>query len=249
MNFDLVLGDWQSMDGVRVATTRRYELDGRLVQEVKIASGKINGAAASGLLSMPDKFRAAASRPASGAAVPYQWVIRRQFIGTYLDSDVPSYDTRATSGLRLVELAPGVQHVVGGSHHTLLVALRDSVVAFDAPVSDWHSNWVLNASRARFAGKPVKYLVLTHHHMDHAGDMDHAGGLRAYAAQGATLIVGQGTAEHYRRCWPRRSRATSTSARATCGGPRSSRWPSATSSATASARCTPTGSTTRTPTG
>jgi glyoxylase-like metal-dependent hydrolase (beta-lactamase superfamily II) len=125
--------------------------------------------------------------------VPYQWVIRRQFIGTYLDSDAPSYDTRATSSLRLVELAPGVQHVVGGSHHTLLVEMRDAIVAFDAPVSDGHSNWVLGAAKSKFGGKPVKYLVLTHHHMDHAG------GLRAYAAQGATLIVGKGTADHYRR--------------------------------------------------
>jgi glyoxylase-like metal-dependent hydrolase (beta-lactamase superfamily II) len=192
VTFDLVPGDWQTTDGVRVATTRRYELNGRLVQETKITSAKINGAVASDLLAIPQTFAAAVSKPATGA-VPYQWIIRRQFIGTYLDSDVPSYDTRGSTGLRLVELAPGVQHVVGGSHHTLLVELRDSVVAFDAPVSDWHSNWVLNASRAKFAGKPVKYLVLTHHHMDHAG------GLRAYAAQGATLIVGKGTAEHYRR--------------------------------------------------
>jgi metallo-beta-lactamase superfamily protein len=39
----------------------------------------------------------------------------------------------------------------------------------------------------------VKYLVLTHHHMDHAG------GLRAFVAQGATLVVGPGTTAHYRR--------------------------------------------------
>ena len=61
------------------------------------------------------------------------------------------------------------------------------------PVSDWQSKWVLNEAKTRFPGKPVKYLVLTHHHMDHAG------GLRAYAAQGATLVVGQGTAAHYRK--------------------------------------------------
>ena len=35
--------------------------------------------------------------------------------------------------------------------------------------------------------------MLTHHHMDHAG------GLRAYAAQGAPLVVGKGAADHYRR--------------------------------------------------
>ena len=39
----------------------------------------------------------------------------------------------------------------------------------------------------------MKFLVLTHHHMDHAG------GVRAFAAQGATIVVGQGNGEHFRR--------------------------------------------------
>jgi glyoxylase-like metal-dependent hydrolase (beta-lactamase superfamily II) len=60
-------------------------------------------------------------------------------------------------------------------------------------VSDGHSNWILNAARTKYPGKPVRFLVLTHHHMDHAG------GVRAFAAQGATIIVGQGNGEHFRR--------------------------------------------------
>jgi glyoxylase-like metal-dependent hydrolase (beta-lactamase superfamily II) len=95
--------------------------------------------------------------------------------------------------LRLVELAPGVMHAVGGSHHSLVVEMRDHLIVFDAPVSDWQSNWLLGAARGKFPGKPVKYLVLTHHHMDHAG------GVRSYAAQGATLVVGKGNGEHFRR--------------------------------------------------
>jgi glyoxylase-like metal-dependent hydrolase (beta-lactamase superfamily II) len=71
--------------------------------------------------------------------------------------------------------------------------MSDYLIVFDAPVSDGQSKWVLDAARAKFPGNPVRYLVLTHHHMDHAG------GLRAYAAQGATLVVGKGAAEHYRR--------------------------------------------------
>jgi len=39
----------------------------------------------------------------------------------------------------------------------------------------------------------VKYLVLTHHHMDHAG------GIRAYADAGVTIVTGPGTAAHFRR--------------------------------------------------
>ena len=192
VSYDLVLADWQTMDGVRVASSRKYELNGRPIMEVKITEGKVNAPIAADRLAIPDAFRTGAPKPATGH-VPYQWVIRRQFIGTYLDSDVPSYDTRATSGLRLVELAPGVQHVVGGSHHSLIVEMREYLIVFDAPVGDWHSKWILDAARTKYPGKPVKYLVLTHHHMDHAG------GLRAFAAQGATLIVSQGTGEHFRR--------------------------------------------------
>jgi glyoxylase-like metal-dependent hydrolase (beta-lactamase superfamily II) len=191
--FDLVLSDWQVVEGVRMATTRAYELNGRKVAEVKVTETKVNAPATADRFVIPDAFRTGAARPAATDRVPYQWVIRRQFIGTYLDSDAPSYDTRGSTGLRFVELSPGVQHVTGGSHHSLLVEMRDHLIVFDAPVSDGHSKWVLETAKAKYPGKPVKYLVLTHHHMDHAG------GLRAYAAQGATIVVGRGTAGHYRR--------------------------------------------------
>jgi glyoxylase-like metal-dependent hydrolase (beta-lactamase superfamily II) len=192
VTYDLVLSDWQTFEGVKIATTRKYELNGRTVAETKLAAVRPNASYASDRLAIPAAFKTDAPKRATGA-VPYQWVIRRQFIGAYLDSDHPSFDTRATSSLRLVELAPGVHHVVGGSHHSLLVEMKDHLVVFDAPINDAHSIWVVGQARAKFPNKPVKYLVLTHHHMDHAG------GLRGYAAQGATLVVGQGAAAHYRK--------------------------------------------------
>jgi glyoxylase-like metal-dependent hydrolase (beta-lactamase superfamily II) len=192
VTYDMVLGDWFPFEGVRIPTTRTYELNGRKVVEAKITEGRINGPAPAERLTIPAAFKTGASKPAAGA-VPYQWVIRRQFIGTYLDSDVPSYDTKGSQGLRLVELAPGVQHVVGGSHHSLMVEMRDHLVVFDAPVGDGQTNLVLALAATKFPGKPVKYLVLTHHHMDHAG------GVRGYVAQGATLVVGQGAGAHFRK--------------------------------------------------
>ncbi len=191
--FDVALSDWQVVEGVRIATTRTYELNGRRMAEVKLTETTVNAPAAADRFAIPDAFKTGAARPAAADRVPYQWVLRRQFIGAYLDSDAPSYDTRGSSGLRFVELSPGVQHVTGGSHHSLLVEMRDHLIVFDAPVSDSYSKWVLDAAKAKYPGKPVKYLVLTHHHMDHAG------GLRAYVAQGATIVAGRGTAAHYRR--------------------------------------------------
>lgn len=192
VTYDAVLGDWQTVQGVKVARSVQHELNGRTVVDTRVTELAVNGPVGADRLQIPAAFRQGAAAPAT-RNVPYQWVLRRQFIGVYLDSEAPSFDRRATASLRLMELGPGIQHVVGGSHNSLVVEMKDSLVVFDAPVSDWQSNWTLSAIRAKYLNKPVKYLVLTHHHMDHAG------GLRAYAASGATLVVGKGTSEHYRR--------------------------------------------------
>jgi glyoxylase-like metal-dependent hydrolase (beta-lactamase superfamily II) len=196
VNYDLAFADWQPMvasGGVRVPLSQRYELNGRVVADIRWTQLTVNPPLNPAGMSVPETVRGTAARPATGTQIPYQWVLRRQFIGTYLDSDSTSFDTLAGGGLRLNELAPGVDHVVGGTHHALVVNMRDHLIVFDAPVSDWQSNWSMRAAHGKYGPKPVRYLVLTHHHMDHAG------GLRAYMAQGATLVVGRGTAAHYRR--------------------------------------------------
>jgi glyoxylase-like metal-dependent hydrolase (beta-lactamase superfamily II) len=192
VNYDLVLTDWQMTGAVRMATSQRYELNGRTVADIRITHAAANPAINPAGMAVPAPLLKTAARPAVGN-IPYQWVMRRQFIGTYLDSDNPGFDTQSTQSLRLQELAPGVQHVVGGSHNALVVDMRDHLIVFDAPVNDGQSNWTIRTAQARYGAKPVRYLVLTHHHMDHAG------GLRAYLAQGATLVVGRGATAHYRR--------------------------------------------------
>ena len=192
VTYDMVLSDWRDFGGVKVAMNRKYELNGRPVQEVQLTDFRANVPVDAAKFQVPAELKGDAAKPAAGN-VPYQWVIRRQFIGTYLDSEHRSFDTRATSSLRLNELAPGVFHVVGGSHNSLLVEMADHLVMVDAPVSDEQSLWVVNTARQRFPGKPIRWLVLTHHHMDHAG------GLRGVLAEGSVLVVGQGAREHFRR--------------------------------------------------
>ena len=143
-------------------------------------------------LQVPAELREGAAKPAR-RDVPYQWVIRRQFIGTYLDSDNVSFDAKGSPGLRLQQLAPGVFHVRGGSHNSLLVEMSDHLIMVDAPVTDGQSMWWWARRGRSFPGKPIRWLVLTHHHMDHAG------GIRALLAEGATLVVGQGAGAHFRK--------------------------------------------------
>ena len=103
------------------------------------------------------------------------------FLGRLLDSDKVYYPENG--GFKLVELAPNVQHVQGGTANNLIVAMKDGLVIFDAPVDEGQSRWVIDAAKAKYPGKPVKQLVMTHHHMDHSG------GTRTFAAEGAEIVI------------------------------------------------------------
>jgi len=179
-NYDMVLADWKQVGGIKMAHSLSYRLNGTEVQRIAYKEVTPNPTIAADTFAVGDDVKAKAKPPAT-EDVPYQWVLRRIFLGRFLDSDkvvVP-----ANGELKLVELAPNVQQVVGGSANNLIVAMKDGLVVFDAPVSDVQSRWVIDAAKAKYPGKPVKYLVLTHHHMDHTG------GMRAYVAEGATVIV------------------------------------------------------------
>jgi glyoxylase-like metal-dependent hydrolase (beta-lactamase superfamily II) len=189
--YDLVLSDWRDVAGAKIAHRHVYQLNGRTVIDTQLSNVKVNPAAVAGQFDIPAEFRKVAAMPQM--SIPYQWVIRRQFIGTYLDSDAIAWDPASSAGLRLQEVAPGVQLTQGGSHNSLIVEMRDHLIVFDAPVSDAYSQWVLDQAKAKYPGKPVRTLVLTHHHMDHAS------GTRAYAAQGATVVVGAGNGAHFRQ--------------------------------------------------
>src|SRR6185436_7713584 len=91
--YDLVLSDWRDVGGIKVAHTQSYELNGREVIHIQLDEVQLNPAIAPAALEIPAELAAGAPAPAT-ADVPYQWVIRRQFIGTYLDSDAISYDPK-----------------------------------------------------------------------------------------------------------------------------------------------------------
>jgi glyoxylase-like metal-dependent hydrolase (beta-lactamase superfamily II) len=180
---DVVFGDWRDEAGVKFPRLVTYELNGREVARYQFTEITVNPSLTSDAFAMPAEARTTA-RPVATESVPYQWMLRRQYMGVLMDSDPVNYDADAVSGLRLVEVAPGIQHAVGGTHNSLIVEMNDHLIVFDAPMNEWQSTWTINAAKAKYPGKPIKHLVLTHHHSDHAG------GARTYVAEGASVVVG-----------------------------------------------------------
>jgi glyoxylase-like metal-dependent hydrolase (beta-lactamase superfamily II) len=191
-DYDLVLSDWRATGGVRYPFHQVQQLNGRTVIDTTIDEVAVNPALDSGLFAVPEALRSGAPHQAAGA-VPFQWVLRRQFYGVFLDSDALTFDTGMRSSLELTDLAPGVTEVTGGSHNSLIVELADGLVAYDAPGDDGRSKWTIEQAAQKYPGKPFKYLVLSHHHVDHAA------GLRTFVAAGATLVVGKGDAAYFRK--------------------------------------------------
>jgi glyoxylase-like metal-dependent hydrolase (beta-lactamase superfamily II) len=179
-NYDLVMDEWRDVGGVKIAHALSYQLNGMQVQRMAYSQVEANPKIEPDALSVGEQYKMA-SASAAPKDVPYQWVLRRLFLGRFLDSD--KVVVAANASLKLVELAPNVQQVVGGTANNLIVEMKDGLVVFDAPCCETQSRWVIEAAKEKYPGKPIKYLVLTHHHMDHTG------GSRAYVAEGATVIV------------------------------------------------------------
>jgi len=68
-------------------------------------------------------------------------------------------------------------------YNSLVVGFKDYVFVMEAPIGDSTSRQVIAEIKKLFPGKPIRYLAVTHHHDDHAG------GIRTYIAEGATLIA------------------------------------------------------------
>jgi glyoxylase-like metal-dependent hydrolase (beta-lactamase superfamily II) len=88
------------------------------------------------------------------------------------------------------QVKPGVWQITGGSHNTMVVEQSNGLVIADAPLYNERSEAILAWAKLQYPNKPVKWVVLTHHHDDHVG------GLRAFAAEGAKILVGA-TAESF----------------------------------------------------
>ena len=93
------------------------------------------------------------------------------------DATAPAVVVRST------QMASGVWRISGGSHHSVAVEFADFVAVVEAPQNEARSLAVIAEIRRVIPDKPIRYVVNTHHHADHAG------GLRTYLAQSATVVT------------------------------------------------------------
>lgn len=92
----------------------------------------------------------------------------------------------------VTKLSEGVYFLNGMSagsfwfYSQLFVVFKDYVLVVESPLNNGISQMVMAKIKELIPGKPIKYLVPTHYHFDHFG------GIRAYLAEGATVVTTPG---------------------------------------------------------
>jgi hypothetical protein len=89
------------------------------------------------------------------------------------------------------KLAEGVWLLGGGTHNSVVVEFNDFVAVVEAPQNEARSLAVIAEANRLAPNKMIRYVINTHHHMDHAG------GLRTYLSQGTTIVTHESNKQYY----------------------------------------------------
>jgi glyoxylase-like metal-dependent hydrolase (beta-lactamase superfamily II) len=118
-------------------------------------------------------------------------------VNASLTLDAPSsvrQPPAAATGLVPESISPGIW-IVPGAAKSVVVEFRDHLIVVDAPENESRSVAVIEAIKKSIPAKPIRYVINTHSHFDHSG------GLRTYAAEGATVVTHAGNIAYYQQAW------------------------------------------------
>src|SRR5205823_14506967 len=75
--------------------------------------------------------------------------------------------------------------LITGGYAVIAVDFKDGIALIECGQSEPRALAVIAEAKRLIPGKPIKYLINTHSHIDHSS------GLRAFVAEGATILTHQ----------------------------------------------------------
>lgn len=90
------------------------------------------------------------------------------------------------------KVSDGVWHFAGGS---VVIEMQNSITVVEAPTDEARSLATIEWIKKNVPGKPIRYIVNTHTHFDHAG------GVRTFAAEGAAVVTHAGNIPYFEQMW------------------------------------------------
>ena len=162
---EIVFADYRRVGPLMVPTRRTQRVAGEIVQDHQYADVRVNARPADSLFARPPGLTEVAQTS---------------------NAPQPERVTQVAPGIHLLEnAAPG--------YNMLVAEFVDHLVVVDAPNTSAVTERAIATIKRALPGKPIRYVVPTHHHGDHAG------GVRSFVAEGATIVTTAGNASFFRR--------------------------------------------------
>jgi glyoxylase-like metal-dependent hydrolase (beta-lactamase superfamily II) len=92
------------------------------------------------------------------------------------------------------KLGDGMYLVLGG-YAAIIADFKDYIVIVEGGQNDQRTEAVIAEAKKLVPNKQIRYVINTHQHFDHSG------GLRAYVAEGATIVTHQINKPYYEKIW------------------------------------------------
>ena len=113
---------------------------------------------------------------------------------------VPDAARNVAERVTAEKVADGVWFLAGGSHNSVLIELQDRLVLVETPLNDARTLAVIEQVKALVPGKPIRTVVNSHQHFDHAG------GVRTAVAEGATIVTHADNAAYFEKAFAQPNR-------------------------------------------
>lgn len=183
----VVFSDWREVAGVQFPFKLVQYVDEKVIRREIRQSITVNAAGDQKKL----ELTAGHGQEADQDLRQWGWSMSN-FFTRRMSMGAPS-DQDQSKVVKFTEVGEGIYQITGSSHHNLLIVGPDGLAIVDAVWYPRRSEAILRELDKRWPGKPLKYVILTHHHIDHTG------GLLSYAKAGATVVTGENNNAYFNR--------------------------------------------------
>ncbi|HEY3824833.1 MAG TPA: MBL fold metallo-hydrolase [Bryobacteraceae bacterium] len=83
--------------------------------------------------------------------------------------------------------------LVTGGYGAVVADFKDYIVVIEGPQNDMRAEQIIAEAKRLVPNKPIKYVINTHTHFDHSG------GLRAFVAEGTTIVTQEENKSYYEK--------------------------------------------------
>ncbi|MDD9998503.1 MAG: MBL fold metallo-hydrolase [Rhodospirillaceae bacterium] len=177
--------DWRDVDGIPFPFRLEQFTGDRLVRREIRTTVDFNAEEADSLLA----FDASDLPPGDPAMRRWGWDMSHIVLKRAGGGNIGNYPQ--IDNVTIEEIAPGI-FLVPGTHNNLIIEGPEGLALVDASWYPERSHTLLARMAERWPEKPIRYLILTHHHIDHTG------GMRPVIEAGASVVTSEKNAGYFR---------------------------------------------------